>query len=81
MCMQAAPLPRHCWSPMVDRVPCYGRSAASPSWGSGAGPTASGSMGPEAGEKISRFAPGRCLCVTPHVSKPHDYINHMFMRL
>jgi hypothetical protein len=21
------------------------------------------------------------LCVTPHVSKPHDYVNHMFMRL
>jgi hypothetical protein len=21
------------------------------------------------------------VCVTPHVSKPHDYINHMFMRL
>jgi hypothetical protein len=20
-------------------------------------------------------------CVTPHVSKPHDYVNHMFMRL
>jgi hypothetical protein len=19
--------------------------------------------------------------VTPHVSKPHDYVNHMFMRL
>jgi hypothetical protein len=19
-------------------------------------------------------------CVTPHVSKPHDYVNHMFMR-
>jgi formate/nitrite transporter FocA (FNT family) len=21
------------------------------------------------------------LYVTPHVSKPHDYVNHMFMRL
>jgi hypothetical protein len=20
------------------------------------------------------------VCVTPHVSKPHDYINHMFIR-
>jgi hypothetical protein len=22
-----------------------------------------------------------CFIVTPHVSKPHDYVNHMFMRL
>jgi hypothetical protein len=26
-------------------------------------------------------APPRPLYVTPHVSKPHDYANHMFMRL
>jgi hypothetical protein len=70
-------------TPQTLLVPHGGSRALlrSPSWGSGAGPTASGSMGPEAGEKISRFAPGRCLCVTPHVSKPHDYVNHMFMRL
>jgi hypothetical protein len=23
---------------------------------------------------------GGSVCVTPHVSKPHDYVNHMFMR-
>jgi hypothetical protein len=23
----------------------------------------------------------KCMAVTPRVSKPHDYANHMFMRL
>jgi hypothetical protein len=27
------------------------------------------------------LAPTRCRTVTPRVSKPHDYANHMFMRL
>jgi hypothetical protein len=29
----------------------------------------------------SGSSPVRWICVTPHVSKPHDYVNHMFMRL
>jgi hypothetical protein len=29
----------------------------------------------------NKFDPALRLTVTPHVSKPHDYVNHMFMRL
>jgi hypothetical protein len=30
---------------------------------------------------IHRFGIPQAITVTPHVSKPHDYVNHMFMRL
>jgi hypothetical protein len=30
-------------------------------------------------KKMKKVALGQG--VTPHVSKPHDYVNHMFMRL
>jgi hypothetical protein len=31
--------------------------------------------------KSSKVAKSSTVIVTPHVSKPHDYVNHMFMRL
>jgi hypothetical protein len=47
------------------------------------------SCGCRGGREASSRPPCSCLCrlapslscVTPHVSKPHDYVNHMFMRL
>jgi hypothetical protein len=33
------------------------------------------------GSWVKRFIKDeKKLCVTPHISKPHDYVNHMFMR-
>jgi hypothetical protein len=36
----------------------------------------------ETAQNDKHFCTYRCsVAVTPHVSKPHDYVNHMFTRL
>jgi hypothetical protein len=44
------------------------------------GPTSGFVSSPEVGPGGHYWYPTDRVPVTPHVSKPHDYINHMFMR-
>jgi hypothetical protein len=56
-------------------------SLSPPSFGA-AGPSSSHGRPPKHRRclRASPHHPPSCRAVTPHVSKPHDYINHMFMR-
>jgi hypothetical protein len=38
-------------------------------------------LGRSSADELSRLLTAAWKNVTPHVSKPHDYVNHMFMRL
>jgi hypothetical protein len=38
-------------------------------------------MNHQSGKEDMNMVGSHIVAVTPHVSKPHDYVNHMFMRL